>query len=83
MNRQEELMKDWSLKRQVAALHIVSNFCLLKKYSVEQLMTLQSNRDAFDLLAAMLIDMANEKVPIADIESLKKNFLANKKRNKE
>ena len=82
MNRQEELMKDWSLERRVEALHIVSNFCLLKKYSVEQLMTLQSNRDAFDLLAAMLIDMANEKVPIADIESLK-NFLANKKRNKE
>jgi len=63
MNRQEELMKDWSLERQVTALNIVSsNFCLFKKYSAEQLLTLAlCNRDAFDLFAAILADKKRNK----------------------
>ena len=70
MNHQKKLMKDWSLERQATAMDIVScNFRLFKKYSPEELMKLAlSNRDAFDLFGAILLDMANEKVPIADKE---------------
>ena len=52
MTHQKELMKDWSLERQVEALSIVApNLRFFKKYSSEELMALrQSNQDAFDLL---------------------------------
>jgi hypothetical protein len=62
MTHQEELMKDWSLERQVKALSIVApNFSLFMKYNPEQLMALShSNRDAFDLFASMIMDASKQ-----------------------
>jgi hypothetical protein len=58
MTHQEELMKDWSLERQVKALSIVApNLHLFMKYNPEQLMALsRSNRDAFDLFTSIMMD---------------------------
>jgi hypothetical protein len=43
MTHQEELMKDWSLERQVKALSIVApNLHLFMEYNPEQLMALRS-----------------------------------------
>ena len=58
MAHQEELMKDWSLKRRAEALSIVApNLHLFMKYNPEQLMALRhSNRDAFDLFASIMMD---------------------------
>jgi hypothetical protein len=58
MTHQEELMKDWSLERQVKALSIVApNLHLFMKYNPEQLMVLShSNRNAFDLFASIMMD---------------------------
>ena len=62
MTHQEELMKDWSLERQVKALSIVApNLHLFMKYNPEQLMALShSNRDAFDLFASMIMDASKQ-----------------------
>jgi hypothetical protein len=62
MTHQKELMKDWSLERQVEALSIVApNLRLFMKYSSEELMALrQSNQDAFDLFASIMMDQADE-----------------------
>jgi hypothetical protein len=61
MTHQKELMKDWSLKRQVEALSIVvSNLGLFMKYNPEELMALrQNNQDAFDLFVSIMKDQAN------------------------
>jgi hypothetical protein len=58
MTHQEELMKDWSLKRRAEALSIVApNLHLFMKYNPEQLMALRhSNQDAFDLFTSMMMD---------------------------
>ena len=63
MTHQEELMKDWSLKRRFEVLFTVcSNFYRFMKYSPEELMTLQqNNRDAFDLFEAIMIDIATKQ----------------------
>jgi hypothetical protein len=60
MTHQKELMKDWSLERQVKALSIVApNLHLFMKYNPEQLMVLShSNRDAFDLFASIMMDIS-------------------------
>ncbi len=43
MTHQKELMKDWSLERQVKALSIVApNLHLFMEYNPEQLMALRS-----------------------------------------
>ena len=62
MTHQKELMKDWSLERQVEALSIVApNLRLFMKYNPEELMALrQSNQDAFDLFASIMMDQADE-----------------------
>ena len=62
MTHREELMKDWSLRRQVEALSIVApNLRLFMKYNPEELMVLrQSNQDAFDLFASIMMDQADE-----------------------
>ena len=64
MTHQEELMKDWSLKRQAEALSVVSsNFRLFMKYNPEELMVLrQSNQDAFDLFASIIMDQADKVI---------------------
>jgi hypothetical protein len=62
MTHQKELMKDWSLERQVEALSIVApNLRFFMKYNPEELMALrQSNQDAFDLFASIMMDQADE-----------------------
>jgi hypothetical protein len=62
MTHQKELMKDWSLERQVEALSIVApNLRLFMKYNPEELMALrQSNQDDFDLFASIMMDQADE-----------------------
>lgn len=62
MTHQEELMKDWSPKRRVEALFIVSsNLPLFMEYDEKELMTLQqNNQDAFDLFESIMKDEANE-----------------------
>jgi hypothetical protein len=62
MTHQEELMKDWSLERQVEALSIVApNLSLFMEYNAEQLMALRrSNQDAFDLFASMIMDASKQ-----------------------
>ena len=62
MTHQEKLMKDWSPKRRVEALSIVSsNLPLFMKYDLEQLMLLkQSNQDVFDLFESIMMDQADE-----------------------
>ena len=61
MTHQKELMKDQSLERQVEALSIVApNLRFFMKYNPEELMALrQSNQDAFDLFASIMMDQAN------------------------
>jgi len=63
MTHQKELMKDWSLERQVEALSIVApNLRFFKKYSSEELMALrQSNQDAFDLFVSIMRDQVDKK----------------------
>jgi hypothetical protein len=58
MTHQEELIKDWSLERQVKALSIVApNLHLFMKYNPKQLRALRhGNQDAFDLFALIIID---------------------------
>lgn len=62
MTHQKELMKDQSLERQVEALSIVApNLRFFMKYNPEELMALrQSNQDAFDLFASIMMDQADE-----------------------
>ena len=62
MTHQKELMKDQSLERQVKALSIVAlNLRLFMKYNPEELIALrQSNQDAFDLFASIMMDQADE-----------------------
>lgn len=62
MTHQEKLMKDWSPKRRVEALFIVSsNLHLFMTYDLEQLMLLkQSNQDVFDLFESIMMDQADE-----------------------
>ena len=62
MTHQEKLMKDWSPKRRVETLFIVSsNLHLFMTYDLEQLMLLkQSNQDAFDLFESTMMDKADE-----------------------
>jgi hypothetical protein len=62
MTHQKELMKDWSLERQVEALSIVApNLRLFMKYSSEELMALrQSNQDAFDLFVSIMRDQVDD-----------------------
>ena len=62
MTHQEKLMKDWSPKRRVEALSIVSsNLPLFMKYNEEELMALQqNNQDAFDLFESIMRDKADE-----------------------
>ena len=62
MTHQEKLMKNWSPKRRVEALSIVShNLLLFMTYDLEQLMSLkQSNQDVFDLFASIMMDQADE-----------------------
>ena len=62
MTHEEELTKDWGLKRKAEALSIVApNLRLFMKYTPEELMTLrQSNQDAFDLFASIMMDRADK-----------------------
>ncbi|BBG57952.1 hypothetical protein [uncultured phage] len=62
MTHQEELMKDWSPKRRVEALFIVSsNLPLFMEYGEEELMALrQNNQDVFDLFESTMKDKADE-----------------------
>lgn len=68
MTHQEELIKDWSLERQVKALSIVApNLRLFMKYNPEELIALmQSNQDAFDLFASIMMDQADEIIKKGD-----------------
>ena len=61
MTHQEELMKDWSLERQLKALSIVApKIKLFMKYNPKQLMALRrSNQDAFDLFASIIMDVSS------------------------
>ena len=62
MTHREELMKDWSPKRRVEALFIVSsNLPLFMKYDEKELMALrQNNQDVFDLFESIMKDKADE-----------------------
>ena len=62
MTHQEELMKNWSPKRRVEALSIVSsNLPLFMKYDEKELMALrQNNQDVFDLFESIMKDKADE-----------------------
>lgn len=62
MTHQEELMKNWSLKRRVEALFIVSsNLPLFMEYGEEELIKLrQNNQDVFDLFESTMKDKADE-----------------------
>ena len=62
MTHQEELMKNWSPKRRVEALFIVSsNLPLFMKYDEKELMALrQNNQDVFDLFESIMKDKADE-----------------------
>ncbi|MCA2626001.1 MAG: hypothetical protein IM507_22790 [Microcystis sp. M20BS1] len=76
MTHQKELMKDWSLERQVEALSIVaSNLRFFMKYNSEELMALrQSNQDAFDLFAAIVVDQIDNDQKLTQLESKPTNI---------
>ena len=63
MSYQDELMKDWSIERQLQALEIVAcDYRLIAKYNPEELMQFaKDNKDAFDLFAATIMDEATKK----------------------
>ena len=62
MTHEEELTKDWSLKRKIEALSIVAtNLDIFMKSNPEELMALaQSNQDALDLFVSIMMDKTDE-----------------------
>ena len=62
MTHEEELTKDWSLERKSEALSIVAtNLDIFMKSNPKELMALrESNYDAFELFASLMMDKADE-----------------------
>lgn len=62
MTHEEELTKDWSLKRKIEALSIVAtNLDIFMKSNPKELMALaQSNQDALDLFVSIMMDKTDE-----------------------
>ena len=62
MTHEEELTKDWSLERKIEALSIVAtNLDIFMKSNPKELMALrESNQDAFELFASLMMDKADE-----------------------
>jgi hypothetical protein len=63
MSYQDELMKDWDIERQVQALEVVAcEYPLIAGYNQEELLQFaKTNKDAFDLFAAIKMDTAIKK----------------------
>ena len=62
MTHEEELTKDWSLERKIEALSIVAtNLDIFMKSNPKELIALrESNQDAFELFASLMMDKADE-----------------------
>jgi hypothetical protein len=63
MSYQDELMKDWDIERQEQALKVVAcEYRLIARYSQEELLQFaKTDKDAFDLFAAIQMDTAIKK----------------------
>jgi hypothetical protein len=63
MSYQDELMKDWDIERRVQALEVVAcEYPLIAGYSQEELLQFaKTDKDAFDLFAAIQMDTAIKK----------------------
>ena len=62
MSYQDELMKDWDIERQVQALEVACEYPLIAGYNQEELLQFaKTDKDAFDLFAAIKMDTAIKK----------------------